>query len=148
MSYRRNYYIRTHRNSKTNKVFVLLDGVKRDEEDDVDNLQNNSDPEFVLQKKLKNEIVTDEQSNYMLIPEANIHLFEDGESEVNDKDNFIESKILLRKTNKEWERQREGKGKEKNVMEFKWNKSTVPNYKQPLICKMRLPTLSQNTYAF
>ena len=37
----------------------------------------------------------------MLIPEANIHLVEDAESEVKDKDNFIESKILLRKTNKE-----------------------------------------------
>ena len=58
MSHRRNYYVKTHRDTKSNKVFLFLDGVKSDEEDDVDNLQNNSEPEFVLEKKLKNDIVT------------------------------------------------------------------------------------------
>ena len=53
LSYRRNYYIKTHRDTKSNKVFLLLDGVKSDEEDDVENLQNNLDPELVLQKKFK-----------------------------------------------------------------------------------------------
>ena len=49
----------------------------------------------------------------MLMPEVNIHPVEDSESEVNDKDNLIESKKNLRKTNKKWERQKKGEGKKR-----------------------------------
>lgn len=40
-------------------------------------MKKNSDTEFVLEKNLENDIVLDEQSNNVLIPEANIYLVED-----------------------------------------------------------------------
>lgn len=40
-------------------------------------MKKNSDTEFVLEKNLENAIVLDEQSNNVLIPEANIYLVED-----------------------------------------------------------------------
>lgn len=40
-------------------------------------MKKNSDTEFVLEKNLENDIVLDEQSNNVLIPEANIYLAED-----------------------------------------------------------------------
>lgn len=40
-------------------------------------MKKNSDTEYVLEKNLENDIVLDEQSNNVLIPEANIYLVED-----------------------------------------------------------------------
>lgn len=40
-------------------------------------MKENSDTEFVLEKNVENDIVLDEQSNNVLIPEANIYLVED-----------------------------------------------------------------------
>ena len=57
------------------------------------------------------------------MPEVNIHPVEYSESEVNDKDNLIESKNLLRKTNKEWERQKIGEGKKRL---WSSNRANVP----------------------
>lgn len=61
-----------------------------DKEDDNDNLLNNLDMEFKFEKNLENNIVPDEQSNNVLIPDANIHLVVDIESELNGKVNNVQ----------------------------------------------------------
>ena len=49
----------------------------------------NSNIECVLEKNLENDIVPDEQSNNVLIPEANIYHVNNAESKVNDKENNV-----------------------------------------------------------
>ena len=58
------------------------------------------DAEFVLEDNLENYIVLNEQSINMLIPEVNIHLVEDAKSEVNDKENNVESEQEITKKGK------------------------------------------------
>lgn len=58
------------------------------------------DAEFVLEDNLENYIVLNEQSNNMLIPEVNMHLVEDAKSEVNDKENNVESEQEITKKGK------------------------------------------------
>ena len=58
------------------------------------------DAEFVLEDNLENYIVLNEQSNNMLIPEVNMHLVEDAKSEVNDKENNVESEQDITKKGK------------------------------------------------
>ena len=70
-------------------MYALVDEVKRAEEKDFDGLLNNSNIEFVLEKKLESNIVTDEQSNNVLIPESNIHIVEEAERSLNDTENNV-----------------------------------------------------------
>ena len=49
----------------------------------------NSNIECVLEKNLENNTVPDEQSNNVLIPEANIYHVNNAESKVNDKENNV-----------------------------------------------------------
>ena len=72
-------------------MYALVDEVKRAEEKDFDGLLNNSNIEFVLEKKLESNIVTDEQSNNVLIPESNIHIVEEAERSLNDTENNVKS---------------------------------------------------------
>ena len=58
------------------------------------------DAEFVLEDNLENYIVLNEQSNNMLIPEVNMHLVEDAKSEVNDKENNVDSEQEITKKGK------------------------------------------------
>ena len=58
------------------------------------------DAEFVLEDNLENYIVLNEQSNNMLILEVNMHLVEDAKSEVNDKENNVESEQEITKKGK------------------------------------------------
>ena len=58
------------------------------------------DAEFVLEDNLENYIVLNEESNNMLIPEVNMHLVEDAKSEVNDKENNVESEQEITKKGK------------------------------------------------
>ena len=52
----------------------------------------NSNIECVLEKNLENNIVPDEQSNNVLIPEANIYHVNNAESKVNDNENNVKLK--------------------------------------------------------
>ena len=49
----------------------------------------NSNIECVLEKNLENNIVPDEQSNNVLIPEANIYHVNNAESKINDNENNV-----------------------------------------------------------
>ena len=63
------------------------------------------------------------QSNNVLIPEVNIHLVADAESEVNNQENNVHSE----------HEKGEGKDKTKKKKDivFKWSKRPIPNQKQP-----------------
>ena len=53
-------------------MFALLDKVNSDMmEDDIDNLRNNSDTEFVLEENWKNELDYDDELLNLLVPKAN-----------------------------------------------------------------------------
>lgn len=79
----------------------------------------------VSQKNLENNIVLKDQSNNLLILETKIHLVENAESEVNDKENNIEWKQAIPKKGKDKGKE---KTKKKKHMEFKWGK--IPTSKQ------------------
>ena len=72
--------------------------------------------------------MADEQSNNVLIPEANIHLVKDLEYEVNDEEKNVE---LEKEVTKKGKCKGKEKAKKKKDFEFKWRKRPTPNQKQP-----------------
>ena len=65
-------------NNGNEKIFPLLDEVESDLGDDIDELRNDSDTEFVFEKEdSEKDDVSNDQPKNILIPEANIHFTED-----------------------------------------------------------------------
>ena len=58
----------------SDKIFALLDEVSNDLEDDIENLMNDSDTQFVLEESLENELDSDDEPLNLLVPEANYHV--------------------------------------------------------------------------
>ena len=106
MNNKRKPYIKMDREIERNKIYALLDKVESDKEDDIGNLLNNLDMEFEFEKNLENDVVPDKQSSDVLIPDANIHLVADAESELNDKVNNaqLDQEITKKRKSKESER--------------------------------------------
>ena len=67
------------------------------------------------------------QSNNVLIPEANIHLVEDTESEVNNQGNNVDSE---QETSQKGKDKGKDKTKKKKDIVFKWSKRPMSNQKQ------------------
>ena len=67
------------------------------------------------------------QSNNVLIPEANIHLVEDTESEVNNQENNVDSE---QETTQKGKGEGKDKTKKKKDIVFKWSKRPMSNQKQ------------------
>ena len=55
---------------------TLLDGAKSDLEDDIDNLINDLETEFVLEERLENELDSDDKPLNLFVPEANYRVAE------------------------------------------------------------------------
>ena len=55
------------------KFSALFDEVHSDLEDDIDNLMNKSDTEFVLEQSLENEWGFDDEALNLIAPETNYH---------------------------------------------------------------------------
>ena len=51
---KRQNYVQTDRETGSDEIFPLLDEVNSDLEDDIDNLMNDLDTEFVLKESLEN----------------------------------------------------------------------------------------------
>ena len=68
------------------------------------------------------------QLNNVLIPEANIYLVEDTESEVNNQENNVDSE---QETTQKGKGEGKDKTKKKKDIVFKWSKRPIPNQKQP-----------------
>ena len=55
------------------EFLALLDEVHSDLENDVDNIMNKSDTEFVLEQSLENELDFDDEPLNLILPETNYH---------------------------------------------------------------------------
>ena len=53
-----------------------MDELNSDLEDDIRNLMNHLDTEFVLEESLENELDTDDEPLNLLVPKANYHVAE------------------------------------------------------------------------
>ena len=71
---KRKKYVRIDRNTRSEEIFALLDEVNSDQEEDIDNLMNDSDTEFIVDENLDNDIDSDDEPLSVLTPEANIHV--------------------------------------------------------------------------
>ena len=71
---KRRKYVKIYRETGSDKIFALLDEVDSDLEDDIDNLMNNSDSEFVGNlnsgKSLENYLDFDDKPLNLLVIEA------------------------------------------------------------------------------
>ena len=74
MNHKRKKYAKIARKIRSDEI--LLDEVNSDLEDDIDNLMNDSDTEFVLEESLENELDFDDEPLNLLVPEVNYHVIE------------------------------------------------------------------------
>ena len=74
MNHKRKKYAKIARKIRSDEI--LLDEVNSDLEDDIDNLMNDSDTEFVLEESLENELDFDDKPLNLLVPEVNYHVIE------------------------------------------------------------------------
>ena len=68
--------VKIDRETGSNEIFAWLDEINSDLEDDIDNLMNDSDTEFVSEESLENELDSDDEPLNLLVPEANYHVVE------------------------------------------------------------------------
>ena len=76
MNNKRKQFVKVDRETRDDEIFALLDEVNSDLEDDIDNLMNDLDTEFVLEEILENELDSDDKPLNLLVPEANYHVVE------------------------------------------------------------------------
>ena len=116
---KRKKYVRIDRNTRSEEIFALLDEVNSDQEEDIDNLMNDSDTEFIVDENLDNDIDSDDEPLSVLIPEANIHVVKSSTAETN----MEESNVVCEKESKQKSKR---KGKEKATkrksVDFNWEK--------------------------
>ena len=94
---KRKKYVRIDRNTRSEEIFALLDEVNSDHEEDIENLMNDSDTEFIVDENLDNDIDSDDEPLSVLIPEANIHVVKSSTAEANMK----ESNVVCEKESKQ-----------------------------------------------
>ena len=97
---KRKKYVKMDRETRSDKIFTLLNEVNSDLEHNIDNLMNNLDTEFVLEESLENDLDSVDDILNLLVPEANYRVVENPSIE----------KTLDEGSNKA---EKEGKGKEK-----------------------------------
>ena len=68
---KRKNYVKIDRETGSYEIIALLDEVRSDPENDIDNLMNDSDTEFVLKESLENELNSDDDSLNLIVLEAN-----------------------------------------------------------------------------
>ena len=73
---KRTKYVKIDKETESDEILALLDEVNSDLEDDIDNLMNKSDTEFVLVESLENELNSDDEPLNLFVPEANYRVFE------------------------------------------------------------------------
>ena len=68
---KRKNFVKLDRKTGSDEIFVLLDEVNSDLEEDIGKLMNDSETEFVFEESLKNESDSDDEPLNLLVPEAN-----------------------------------------------------------------------------
>ena len=71
---KRKKYVRIDRNTRSEEIFALLAEINSDQEEDIANLMNNSETEFIVDENLDNDIGSDDEPLSVLTLEANIHV--------------------------------------------------------------------------
>ena len=66
---KRKKYVKIDKESGSDEVFAFLNEVNIDLEDNIDNLMNNLDTEFVLKESLENELDSDDEPLNLLVLE-------------------------------------------------------------------------------
>ena len=126
-------------NTENEKIFALLDEVESDLEDDLDELMNDSDTEFVFeQEDPEKDDSFDDRPKNILIPEANIHFIEDQEKNLeNSKEESQEDRVSApaakEKPKGQSKEKKKGKGEEKTKkvkIPLNWKKRVSPHPKQ------------------
>ena len=103
---KRKNYVKMDRETRSDKIFTLLNEVNSDLEHNIDNLMNNLDTEFVLEESLENDLDSVDDILNLLVPEANYRVVENPSIE----------KTLNEGSSKA---EKEGKGKEKGKLKEK-----------------------------
>ena len=65
-------YFHVNENASSEQIYALLDDVGRADEEDIDNLMNDSDTEFIVEEEITQAAIT--QDTYLTTPEANRHV--------------------------------------------------------------------------
>ena len=68
----RKRYLHIHENASSEQILALLDDVESADEDDIDNLMNDSDTEFIAEEEITQAASTQDTS--LTTPEANLHV--------------------------------------------------------------------------
>ena len=68
----RKRYIQTAENDSSEQIYALLDDVEKADKDDIDNLMNDSDNDFIAQKEITQAASTQDTS--LATSEANLHV--------------------------------------------------------------------------
>ena len=68
---RKSYFL-IDENARSEQIYALLDDAESADEDDIDNLMNDSDTEFIAEQKITQPISTEDTS--LTTPEANLHV--------------------------------------------------------------------------
>ena len=72
MTNSRKRYLHIHENASSEQILALLDDVESADEDDIDNLMNDSDTEFIAEEEITQASTT--QDTCLTTPEANLHV--------------------------------------------------------------------------
>lgn len=124
LSNKRKKYVTIDRDTESDQIFAMLDEVNSDEEDDIENLMNDSDTEFVIEETLNDELDSDDEPLSVLIPEANIHVLKDAETGKNVTEN--QSRVTTTTKAKQVK-----KIMKQNEISFNWTKKLRPKTKEP-----------------
>ena len=68
----RKRYFHIDENASTEQIYALIDDVESADEDEIDNLMNDSDTEFIAEEKITQAASTQDTS--LTTPEANLHV--------------------------------------------------------------------------
>ena len=68
----RKRYFHIDENAGSKQIYSLLDDVQSDDNNDIDNLMNDSDNEFIAEEEIAQAASTQDTS--LTIPEANLHV--------------------------------------------------------------------------
>ena len=68
----RKRYFHIDENSGSEQIYSLLDDVESEDNNDIDNLMNDSDNEFIAEEEIAQAASTQDTS--LTIPEANLHV--------------------------------------------------------------------------
>ena len=84
-SKQRNKYFHIDENASSEQIYPLLDDVEIDKKDEIDNLMNDSDTEFIAEKKIIQAASTQDTS--LTTPEAKLQVVpSDNQSKKKEKD--------------------------------------------------------------